>query len=65
MIPLKMPDWVNSIRSIATLLIVLTFCKMAWYEKVDPKDFMLIVSLIMNFYFLSRKDNPGGTDGNK
>ena len=60
--PCKIPEWLTSVRSLITLIIVGTFCKMAWVGKVDPKDFMLIVSLVMNFYFLSKKrdDTEGG-----
>ena len=65
MIPIKMPGWLDSIRSIATLIIVLTFCKMAWVGKVDPKDFIVVVSIVVNFYFLARKENQGGGNGNK
>jgi hypothetical protein len=56
MIPIKVPDWLSSVRGTITLMIVFTFCRMAWTGKVEPKDFMLIVSLVMNFYFLTKKD---------
>lgn len=54
------PDWFNSIRSVVTLLISVTFCFMAVKGRVEPKDFLLIVSLVFNFYFLAKKreDKP-------
>ena len=48
-------EWVTNIKSFSTLLVIFTFCVMAIRGVVDPKDFMLIVSIIMNFYFLSDK----------
>lgn len=50
-----LPDWFNSIRSIITLLISITFCFMAVKGRVEAKDFLLIVSLVFNFYFLAKK----------
>jgi hypothetical protein len=38
---------------------------MAWVGKVDPKDFIVVVSIVVNFYFLARKENQGGENGNK
>jgi hypothetical protein len=29
-----------------------TFCYLAVVDKIEAKDFMLIVSLVFNFYFL-------------
>ena len=55
-----MPEWLGSIRSLITLLITITFCVMALRGRVEPKDFLLIVSLVMNFYFLSKKREENG-----
>lgn len=51
---MKIPEWLTSVRSMITLMIILTFCFMAIIGKVEAKDFMLIVSLVMNFYFLAK-----------
>jgi hypothetical protein len=48
-------EWITSIRSLVTLLIATTFCYMAYASKVPAKDFLLIVSTIMNFYFLVKQ----------
>ena len=55
-------EWVSSVRSMATMLIIFTFCVLAGHGKIEPKDFMLIVSLVMNFYFLA-KQRPGNGHG--
>lgn len=48
-------EWVQSIRSIATAMLTVAFVKLALTSKLDPKDVMLIVSLVYNFYFLAKK----------
>jgi len=57
-------EWVTSIRSLATLLVIFTFCGMAMKGKIEAKDFMLVVSLIMNFYFLVKQRPSPGCNGN-
>ena len=49
-------DWVKSVRSIVTALVVVLFIKLA-LTRLDPKDSMLIISLVFNFYFLAVKRN--------
>ena len=51
-------EWATSVRALITLVIGFTFCAMAFEGKILAKDFMLIVSIIFNFYFLvkQRKD---------
>lgn len=48
-------EWVTSIRSVATLLIAVTFCYLTVVSKLDTKDFMLIASMVFNFYFLVKE----------
>ena len=45
-------EWITSIRSVATLMIATTFCYLAITSKLETKDFMLIASMVFNFYFL-------------
>ena len=45
----------TSVRSFVTLVIALTFCYMAVVGTLEAKDFMLITSLVFNFYFLVKK----------
>ena len=54
-------EWVTSIRSLSTYLVIFTFCAMSAKGAVDPKDFMLIVSLVMNFYFLAKQRGTNGS----
>jgi len=51
-------EWIKSIRSLATLFITVTFCYLAYACKLDVKDFMLIVSMVFNFYFLVKERTP-------
>jgi len=57
------PKWLDSIRSVITVMIGYSFCKGFAQKLVDPKDFMLITSLVFNFYFLVKglmpKENGG------
>ena len=59
-------DWVTSVRSVATVIITLVFAQLALGSKIDPKDVMLVTSLVFNFYFLvkqrqeSQINNKGG-----
>lgn len=59
---MKLPDYLKSVRSLLTLMIGVTFCAMALMGKVDAKDFMLIVSVTINFYFIGKRRD--GTEKN-
>jgi hypothetical protein len=52
---LSLFGWIGSVRSLVTLGVVLTFCLLAIKGRIDPKDFMLIVSLVCNFYFMNKQ----------
>ena len=54
-------SWVTSIRSLLTMFIGFAFVDLATDSKIDPKDFMLIVSLVFNFYFLVKQRTNGET----
>jgi hypothetical protein len=47
-------EWVGSVRSIGTAMIVVLFVKLA-LTTLDPKDSMLIISLVFNFYYLVKQ----------
>jgi hypothetical protein len=51
--------WWKSIRSLITLGVAITFCYLATISKIEAKDFMVIVILVFNFYYLN-KDRNGG-----
>ena len=53
-------SWTSSIRSMITLLVMLLFVQLSM-SKMDPKDSLLIISLVTNFYFL--KQAMAGTNG--
>ncbi len=57
------PKWLESIRSVITVMIGYTFCKGFLDKIIEAKDFMLITSLVFNFYFLVKglmeKQNGG------
>ena len=46
------PKWLDSIKSVITVMIGYTFCRGFMQKIIDAKDFMLITSLVFNFYFL-------------
>jgi hypothetical protein len=48
-------QWIQSIRSIATLMIAGTFCYLSIIGKIESKDVMLAVILVLNFYFLVKE----------
>lgn len=52
----------NSIRALATIMISCSFCFLAIAGKIQPKDVLLITSLVYNFYFLvkDRTNKNGG-----
>jgi len=54
-------EWVTSIRSIITALFGIMFVQLALMGKIEPKDVMLIMSLVINFYFLV-KGRPNGNE---
>lgn len=45
-------EWVTSVRSLVCIMITLVLCDIVLDGKVEPKDFLLIVSLIYNFYYV-------------
>lgn len=54
-----MPEWISSIRSLATLMIVGSFCYLAVVGKVDSKDVMAVVMMVLGFYFVTKdRDVP-------
>ena len=52
-------EWTTSIRSLATLVLTFSFVRLAQLGKIDPKDVMLIISLVYNFYFLVKQRHNG------
>jgi len=55
------PVWLNSIRSILSIILGYTFCYGFLSKLIDPKDFLLVVSMIFNFYFiLKRRSEENG-----
>lgn len=53
--------WTKSIRSVSTLLVLLLFIDLARTAQIDPKDSLLIISTVINFYFLVKQRGSGET----
>jgi hypothetical protein len=58
------PKWLESIRSVAMLMLAYTFCYGFINKLIEAKDFLLIVSMAFNFYFLvkKRQEENGGQE---
>ena len=48
-------EYIKSVRSLVTILIAYTLCKLTVLSKIDAKDFLLVASLVFNFYFIVKK----------
>jgi hypothetical protein len=55
--------WWTSVRSIVTVLVAATFCYLAAISKVEAKDFLVVVILVFNFYYLNKVRNGGSQNG--
>jgi len=53
-------EYIKSVRSLVTILIAYTLCKLTVLSKIDAKDFLLIASLVFNFYFIVKKRGING-----
>lgn len=49
------PKWLESVRSILAVMLGYSFCYGFLIKLIEPKDFLLIVSMAFNFYFLVKK----------
>ena len=43
------------VKSIVTLMIISVLCYLAVIDKIEPKEYMLIVSMIITYYFAKEK----------
>lgn len=59
----KNVEWIKSVRSLVTILVVYTFCKLTEIGKIDTKDFIIIVQAVVNFYFLVKQRISEGQIG--
>ena len=57
-----MRELMKSIRSFITFLICTTFCILALFGKIDPKDFVLVVTVVIGYYF-TVKNRPEEKNG--
>ena len=46
--------WIKSIRSLVTLGVAGSFCYLSIISKIDPKDVLVVVILVLNFYYLNK-----------
>lgn len=58
-------QWTKSIRSLTTFVIIMVFCDLSLDGKIEPKDVLLTVSMIMNFYFLVKQRNGQDLESKK
>ena len=49
------PKWLESVRSILAVMLGYSFCYGFLIKLIEPKDFLLIVSMAFNFYFLVKQ----------
>ncbi len=49
------PKWIESVRSILAVMLGYSFFYGFLIKLIEPKDFLLIVSMAFNFYFLVKK----------
>jgi hypothetical protein len=61
--PKWMPKWFFSVRSLLALGIGYTLCRLALMDKLPAKDFLLIASLVFNFYYLNKQRKDVETGG--
>jgi hypothetical protein len=50
-------EWVKSVRSMLAIFIGIVFCNLALSKALEPKDSLLIISLVVNFYYLVKQRN--------
>lgn len=69
MIPIKIPDWFDSIRAILALILVLALCVGCFKQIPDTKLAFLkeLATLAVTFYFVLKKrpEENGVSNGNK
>ena len=55
-------EWLNSIRSVATLLVVFSWCFAFACGNVSTEAFSMTVGAIITFYFVGKKreEKPNG-----
>jgi len=49
--------WFKSVRSLVTLGVTITFCKMAWVGQIPVEEFIKIILLVFAFYFVVKHRN--------
>ena len=66
-----MRELLKSIRSLITFLICATFCILALRGAIDPKDYVIVVTVVIGYYFTvkgrpdEQKPQNGSGNGEK
>ena len=52
----KEPLWLprGSVRAILALIFVIVFAGLAWTGQIEPKEFGLIVAVVVTYYFAGK-----------
>jgi hypothetical protein len=58
-------EYIKSVRSLVTILVAYTLCKLTELDKIDTKDFIIICQAIFNFYFLVKTRKINEINGEK
>ena len=54
-------EWFKSVRSIATIILILTYATLCIRGEVKAQDLQVVVAMIITFYFAGK--HRGGTNG--
>lgn len=54
-------EWIKSVRSIATVILILTYAYLAAKGVIDAKDFQSVILVVLTFYFVKNRKNGGRT----
>lgn len=56
-------EWFRSVRSLATIILIGTYCYLAGKGVIKPENFQSIIMAVIVFYFAA-KNRGGGNDKN-
>ena len=56
-------EWIKSVRSIITLMLIGIYCTLAIKGAIKPEDIQVITAVIITFYFVGKNRNGGNRNG--
>lgn len=57
-------EWIKSVRSIITLMLIGVYCILAIKGVMKPEDIQVICAVIVTFYFMKNRGGGNGTNSN-